>query len=48
MATLAFDGPGQGGGEYDFPLRGDYEVPVALVLEFATGLDGIRADRMAL
>ena len=27
MATLVFDGPGQGEGEYDFAIRGDYEVP---------------------
>ena len=26
IATLAFDGPGQGEGEYDFAIRGDYEV----------------------
>ena len=26
MATLVFDGPGQGEGEYDFAIRGDYEV----------------------
>ena len=28
MATLAFDGPGQGEGEYEFAIRGDYEAPV--------------------
>ena len=26
MATLTFDGPGQGEGEYDFAIRGDYEL----------------------
>ena len=31
MATLAFDGPGQGEGEYEFPIRGDYEAPVKAV-----------------
>jgi 2,6-dihydroxypseudooxynicotine hydrolase len=31
MATLAFDGPGQGEGEYDFAIRGDYEVAVKAV-----------------
>ncbi len=34
LATLAFDGPGQGEGEYDFPIRGDYEVAVAAVLDW--------------
>jgi 2,6-dihydroxypseudooxynicotine hydrolase len=33
MATLAFDGPGQGEGQYDFAIRGDYEVPVAAVID---------------
>ena len=28
VATLVFDGPGQGEGEYDFAIRGDYEVAV--------------------
>src|SRR5215470_13302776 len=34
MATLAFDGPGQGEGEYDFRIRGDYEVAIAAVIDF--------------
>jgi len=34
MATLAFDGPGQGEGEYDFAIRGDYEVAIAAVIDF--------------
>jgi 2,6-dihydroxypseudooxynicotine hydrolase len=34
MATLVFDGPGQGEGQYDFPIRGDYEVPVKAVIDF--------------
>ena len=33
MATLAFDGPGQGEGEYDFAIRGDYEVAVEAVVD---------------
>jgi len=40
MATLVFDGPGQGEAEYDIPIRGDYEVPVAAVLDYI----GTRAD----
>ena len=31
MATLVFEGPGQGEAQYDFPIRGDYEVPVKAV-----------------
>ncbi|MGI8525406.1 MAG: alpha/beta hydrolase family protein [Pseudolabrys sp.] len=34
MATLMFDGPGQGEAQYDFAIRGDYEVPVKAVLDF--------------
>jgi len=40
MATLAFDGPGQGEGEYDFAIRGDYETPVKAVLDYL----GTRGD----
>jgi 2,6-dihydroxypseudooxynicotine hydrolase len=34
MATLAFDGPGQGEGQYDFAIRGDYEAPVRAVVDY--------------
>jgi dipeptidyl aminopeptidase/acylaminoacyl peptidase len=34
MATLVFEGPGQGEGQYDFAIRGDYEVPVHAVLDY--------------
>ena len=34
MATLAFDGPGQGESEYDMPIRGDYEAAVAAVIDW--------------
>jgi 2,6-dihydroxypseudooxynicotine hydrolase len=42
LATLTFDGPGQGEGEYDFAIRHDYEVPVGAVfdwLETRTDID---------
>ena len=45
IATLAFDGPGQGEGEYDFAIRGDYEVPVKAVVDYVESredLDGVR------
>jgi 2,6-dihydroxypseudooxynicotine hydrolase len=34
MATLAFDGPGQGEAEYDLPIRGDFEAPVKAVIDW--------------
>lgn len=34
LATLAFDGPGQGEGEYDWPLCPEYERPVKAVCDF--------------
>ncbi|MGZ8266188.1 MAG: alpha/beta hydrolase, partial [Burkholderiales bacterium] len=37
MATLAFDGPGQGEGEYELAIRGDYEAPVRSVVDLVEG-----------
>jgi dienelactone hydrolase len=34
MATLAFDGPGQGEAEYELPIRGDFEAPVKAVVDW--------------
>ena len=34
IATLVFEGPGQGEAQYDFPIRGDYEVAVKAVIDF--------------
>jgi fermentation-respiration switch protein FrsA (DUF1100 family) len=34
LATLTFDGPGQGEGQYDFAIRGDYEAAVTAVVDF--------------
>lgn len=48
MATLAFDGPGQGEGEYDFAIRGDYEAPVAAVVDFVEGRADLDAARTGL
>src|SRR6202035_4818848 len=33
IATFVFDGPGQGEGENDFPIRGNYETAVKAVLD---------------
>ena len=48
MATLAFDGPGQGEAEYAFPIRGDYEAPVHAVFDWLEKRDDIDRDRIAL
>jgi 2,6-dihydroxypseudooxynicotine hydrolase len=43
LATLAFDGPGQGEAEYDLPIRGDYEAPVKSVFDWLEGRSDIDA-----
>jgi len=48
MATLAFDGPGQGEGQYDFAIRGDYEVAAAAVLDFIEKRRDLDAKRIGL
>ena len=48
MATLAFDGPGQGEGEYDFAIRGDYEVAVKAVLDTIGGRGDLDAARIGI
>ena len=48
MATLAFDGPGQGEAEYDLPIEPAYEKPVAAVIDWIEGRDDIDAGRVGL
>jgi dipeptidyl aminopeptidase/acylaminoacyl peptidase len=48
LATLVFDGPGQGEGEYDFAIRGDYEVAVRAVLDFIETRDDLDASRIGM
>ncbi len=48
LATLSFDGPGQGEGEYDFVIRHDYEVPVGAVVDWLGGRDDVDATRTGL
>src|SRR4051812_12025263 len=48
MATLAFDGPGQGEAEYDMPIRGDYEAPVQAVIEYIKSRDDLDPDRIGI
>ena len=48
IATLSFDGPGQGEAEYDLPIRGDYEAPVDAVLDWIDTRADLNADRIAI
>jgi 2,6-dihydroxypseudooxynicotine hydrolase len=48
IATLVFDGPGQGEGEYDFAIRGDYEVAVKAVLDFIETRSDVDASRIGM
>lgn len=48
IATLAFDGPGQGECEYYLPIREDFEVAGSVVLDVAAGLPEIDAARIAV
>ncbi|MGH8619631.1 MAG: alpha/beta hydrolase family protein [Burkholderiales bacterium] len=48
VATLAFDGPGQGEGEHDWPLRGDYEAVVKAVVDFVETRADVDAARVGL
>jgi len=48
MATLTFDGPGQGESEYDFPIRGDYEVAVKAVLDWLETRGDVDTARVGL
>src|SRR5690349_21153387 len=48
MAILAFDGPGQGEAEYDFPIRGDYEIAVTVVLDWLETRRDVDTARIGL
>lgn len=48
LATFAFDGPGQGEAEYELPIRGDYEVPVAAVIDHLTSRGDLDTERLGL
>lgn len=48
MATLAFDGPGQGEGQYDFAIRGDYEAPVKAVIDYVETRRDLDSDRVGI
>jgi len=48
IATLVFDGPGQGEAEYDFPIRGNFETAVRAVCDFIETRDDVDAQRIGL
>ncbi len=48
IATLAFDGPGQGEAQYDWPIRGDYERAVEPVIAYLKTRADIDAARLGL
>jgi pimeloyl-ACP methyl ester carboxylesterase len=48
MATFSMDGPGQGESGYELPIRPDYEVAVAAVLDQLTGRRDLDLDRVGL
>jgi dipeptidyl aminopeptidase/acylaminoacyl peptidase len=48
MATLAFDGPGQGEAEYELPIRGDYEIPVRCVIDWVETRQDVDRGRIGL
>ena len=48
LATLAFDGPGQGEGEYDFAICPEYEKPVGAVLDYIETRDDLDTDRIGV
>src|SRR4029077_5043484 len=48
VATLIFEGPGQGEAQYDFAIRGDYEVPVKSVIDFVEKRSDLDAKRVGM
>jgi hypothetical protein len=48
MATLTFDGPGQGEAEYDLPIRADYENVVGPVIDWLATRPDIDCERLGI
>src|SRR5262249_16796633 len=48
IATLVFDGPGQGEAEYDFAIRGDYEVAGSAVVDYIATRADLDSSRIAI
>lgn len=48
MAVLAFDGPGMGEAEYDFPIRPDFEAVVKQVIDWLETRKDVDAARVGM
>jgi dienelactone hydrolase len=48
MATLVFDGPGQGEAEYNLAIRGDYEIPVKAVIDYVETRSDVDVARLGI
>jgi len=48
LATLAFDGPGQGEAEYDFAICPEYEKPVKAVIDFIETRSDLDRSRIGI
>jgi len=48
LATLSFDGPGQGEAEYEIPIRGDYEIAVKAVVDWLEKRSDIDPGKIGL
>ena len=48
LATFSVDGPGQGEAEYDLPIRSDWEVPGAAIVEHLAARPDIDAARIGM
>ena len=48
MATLAVDGPGQGEGEYEMPIRADFENVARPVCDWIEGRDDLDGGRIGM
>ena len=48
LATLTFDGPGQGESEYDIPIRGEYETAVKAVIDWVEQRPDLDAAKVGL
>lgn len=48
LATLAFDGPGQGEGEYDFAICPEYEKPAGAVVDYIKTRDDLNTNAIGI
>jgi dipeptidyl aminopeptidase/acylaminoacyl peptidase len=48
MATLVFDGPGQGEAQYDIPIRGNYETAVKAVIDYIETRNDLDTKRIGM